>query len=178
MSEDNEVKTSAEGAQAFVDGYYKSCSERRQLASYYINSCAHYRGANMQADISINGMVLEDPTKFEELLEKQANGGRVKYDVEGFDAHVLNANFVVAMPENLRPAQQAGRTSRDRADRDHKISIMVMVNGAVQFGADRSAPRRPFTEVFVLVPNWDSMGPKAQRGAKRFLILSQNYRAM
>lgn len=117
--------------------------------------------------------MVKDPAELERLLETQANGSRVKYDIEGFDAHVLNPNFLVACPPDVLAQQQ--QQSRNR---DAKVSIMAMVNGAVQFGTDKDAPRRPFTEVFVLVPNWESMGPKAPRNAKRFLVLSQNYRAM
>ncbi|KAL8376273.1 hypothetical protein RB595_007393 [Gaeumannomyces hyphopodioides] len=189
-AEDIEVKTSAEGAQAFIDWYYASASERKPLQSFYVNGSPSYSAASITADISVNGLVVKDPAELERLLETQANGSRVRYDIEGFDAHVLNPNFLVACPDALASQQQGqGQqqqqqqqqnrgSARDRAERDAKVSIMAMVNGAVQFGTDKNAPRRPFTEVFVLVPNWESMGPKAPRNAKRFLVLSQNYRAM
>ncbi|EJT76327.1 hypothetical protein GGTG_06247 [Gaeumannomyces tritici R3-111a-1] len=183
-AEDTEVKTSAEGAQAFIDWYYASASDRKPLRSFYVNGSPSYAAASITADISVNGLVVKDPAELERLLETQANGSRVKYDIEGFDAHVLNPNFLVACPDSQLQQQQQQQkqqnrgSARDRAERDAKVSIMAMVNGAVQFGTDKDAPRRPFTEVFVLVPNWESMGSKAPRNAKRFLVLSQNYRAM
>ena len=177
-AEDIEVKTAAEGAQAFIDWYYTAASDRKPLQSFYVNGSPSYSAASITADISVNGLVVKDPAELERLLETQANGSRVKYDVEGFDAHVLNPNFLVACPADILSQQQQQQQNRNLSARDAKVSIMAMVNGAVQFGTDKDAPRRPFTEVFVLVPNWESMGPKAPRNAKRFLVLSQNYRAM
>lgn len=99
----------------------------------------------------------------------------MRYEVEGFDVHVLNPQFRVACPEHLQTEARGRGAITSQAQ---KASLMLQVTGWVQYGASKEAPRKGFSEVFVLVPNWDSMGPKAPRGLRGWLIMSQNYRAL
>lgn len=176
-SEDTEVKVSSDGAQNFVEWYYRDLNDGRPLAPYYINSNTKYASAGQTAEITINGAHLADPSEFEALLEKQrssAGGGkpRVRYDVDSFDAHVINDDYLTAAPEHVRakgPDRAGGR-----------ISMVVSVLGVLHLGAEpEAAPaRKAFSDVFVLVPNWDARGRNPPRNVKRFLIASQNYRTL
>jgi len=144
-------------------------------------------------DISINGTVLAQPGDYEALLKKQ--GRDTRYEIESFDAQVVNPRFALAAPADLQTHDL------------NRISILVQVTGRVTVGgaqgkdgaaagaaASRSAPAgaggsgaastatssgpRAFNEVFVLVPNWDALGKNSPKGLKRMVILSQNFRAL
>ncbi|KAF3770902.1 hypothetical protein M406DRAFT_96976 [Cryphonectria parasitica EP155] len=191
-NEDTEVKVSSDGAQLFVDWYYRDLNEARPLSSYYINSNTKYTNAGVTADITINGANLTTPSQYEALLEEQrgtnatttANGAaatdthrqprtgkqRVRYEVDSFDAQVINDDYLVAAPEHVRskgPDKSGGR-----------ISMVVSVMGTLHLDTEPEPTRKTFSDVFVLVPNWDSRGRNAPRNAKRFLIASQNYRTL
>lgn len=58
------------------------------------------------------------------------------------------------------------------------MSFAVMVMGKVKYGKDREAPQKFFTETFVLVPNWEAMQKNPPRGIRKWLIMSQNFRAL
>ena len=147
-----------------------------------MTSNGRYTAVGTTATLTINGRACAGGVgEFETLLEAQRSGGRVHYEVDGFDVHVLNPAFRVACPDHLlspQPPSGPAADSRARAAEALKASLLVQVSGSVQYGAGKEAPRGSFAEVFVLVPNWDSMGPKAPRGAKGWLIMSQNYRAL
>ncbi len=101
--------------------------------------------------------------------------GRVRYDVEGFDVHMLNPAFRVACPDNLL-GEVRGRGAA--AATAQKASLLVQITGVVTYGSGKDAPKGSFSEVFVLVPNWDALSPKAPRGLKGWLIMSQDYRGL
>jgi len=132
--------------------------------------------------ITVNGAVLAAPTDYEALLERQAPAAagpaaRVRFEVDGFDAHVLNPAFRAACPEHiLNQPEPRGRGAA--AVVAAKASLLVHVSGWAQYGAGKDAARGGFVEVFVLVPNWDAMGPRAPRGLKNWLIMSQNFRSL
>jgi NTF2-related export protein 1/2 len=166
-SEEVEVKTSAEAAQHFLEAYYDALNRRQKLGSYYINACTQYKSA--QADISINGAVLASPADFETLLEQQGTG--VHYELESFDAHVANPDFSLDAPDHLLAPDRTGA----------KASVLVNAIGRIQYGRGKDALQQNFTEVFVLVPNWDAFGRGGgggPRGPRRKLIMSQNFRAL
>lgn len=215
-AEELEVKNSTESAQTFIDWFYTSVSDRKPLASFYVNNNAKYAAAGAAADLSINGLVCAKPADFEALLAKQAgaatkttsttpsNGAaangvppppppstapsfRVRYDVDGFDVHVLNPQFRLACPDTvlqrMTPGSAAYETTTPQQLKQMQlrmVSLLVQVTGHVQYGAGKEAPRGAFTEVFVLVPNWDAMasGPRIPRGLRNYLILGQNFRAL
>ena len=173
-NQETEVKVSSDGAQNFIDWYYKDINEHRSLSSYYVNASTMYTGVGATADIVINGAQLASAIDYEALLLEQRGGAtskiRVRYEVDGFDVQVLNPNFGLACPEQILakgPDKSGGR-----------ISMAVQVSGILHLGAGADAPRKAFNEVFVLVPNWDAAGPRAPRNLKKWLILSQNYRTL
>ncbi|KAL1894728.1 hypothetical protein Sste5346_005703 [Sporothrix stenoceras] len=207
-AEELEVKNSTESAQTFIDWFYTSVSDRKPLASFYVNNNAKYSAVGAKADLSINGMVCEKPADFEALLARQAGAGantngaaaatngaasgtsstfRVRYDVDGFDVHVLNPQFRLACPDSVMQRMTPGSAAYETTTpqqlkqlQQKMISLLVQVTGHVQYGAGKEAPRGAFTEVFILVPNWDAManGPRTPRGIRNYLILSQNFRAL
>ncbi|OAA54313.1 Nuclear transport factor 2, Eukaryote [Niveomyces insectorum RCEF 264] len=213
-AEELEVKNSTESAQNFIDWFYTAVSDRNPLASFYVNSNSKYATAGVAADIAINGLVCAQPADFEALLARQATGSRtgaangnaiatsastsssssnpatrVRYDVDGFDVHVLNPQFRLACPAPLQQRLDAPPTgsggasnnaSQQRQLQQRAVSLLVQVTGHVQYGGGKDAPRGAFTEVFVLVPNWDVLaaGPKAPRGMRHYLIQSQTFRAL
>jgi len=87
-------------------------------------------------------------------------------------------------PANKRQKGNAAQDVKliDMEDEDHhkdgrKMSILVMVNGSVKyFKENTDGETRGFTESFVLIPNLEAQGPKAAKGAKRWLIQSQTFR--
>lgn len=210
-AEELEVKNSTESAQTFIDWFYTSVSDRKPLNSFYVNSNSKYSAAGAAADLTINGMVCAKPSDFEALLARQAgaqatNGAttngtsnpnnnpssstptfRVRYDVDGFDVHVLNPQFRLACPDTILQRMTPGSAAYETTTpqqlkqlQQKMVSLLVQVTGHVQYGAGKDSPRGAFTEVFVLVPNWDAManGPRTPRGLRNYLILSQNFRAL
>lgn len=190
-SQEIEVKVSSEGAQSFVEWYYNDLNEHRSLASFYVNASSKYTNAGITADVTINGAVLASPAEYEALLDEQrgaapnkANGAdhsgsgsrasssalKVRYEVDGFDTHVINNDYGLACPEHI--------LSRGPDKAGGRISMVVGVQGVVHLGAAPDTQHKRFHEVFVLVPNWDVRGRNPPRNAKRFLISSQNYRTL
>ncbi len=163
------------GAQAFIDWYYIAVSDGKPLQPFYVNGNAKYAAVGTAADISINGRVCAQPSDYEALLTAQRANGRVRYDIEGFDVHVLNPAFRVACPDHLQ-GEVRGRGGSAVAIQ--KASLLVQVAGSIVYGVDKDSIKGGFSEVFVLVPNWDAIGPKAPRGLRGWLIMSQNFRAL
>lgn len=153
-------------AETFVTHYYQAINTRAALLPFYINSSNKY---SISADISINGAVVPTPADYWQLLEAQ--GKNVTYEIESFDTHVMNPSFQYGAPENLHDNNKIERNGG-------RMSIVVTTMGRVQFGKGREAPQKMFNETFVLVPNWEAMGRNPPRGIKRWLIMSQNFRAL
>lgn len=93
------------------------------------------------------------------------------YEVESFDAHVMNPSFQFGAPDNIHDNEKIEKNGG-------RMSIVVTTMGKVQFGKGREAPQKMFNETFVLVPNWETMGRNPPRGLKRWLIMSQNFRSL
>ncbi|KAK1770440.1 hypothetical protein QBC33DRAFT_528030 [Phialemonium atrogriseum] len=174
VSRENQVKAATEGAATFVDWYYRTLQEGNPIGPFYVTNNAKYAAASAASDISINGAVLAGgPAEYEKLLEQQRTtpvglipANKIQYDVEGWDVHVLNPSFSLACPAEL----QGAATGQE--------SLLLQVTGHVSYGADKDAPKTPFNETFVLVPNWDALRRNAPRNMRRKLILSQNFRAL
>lgn len=185
-TEETEVKVSSDGAQTFVDWYYRDLNEGRSLAPYYVNANTKYTAAGVTADITINGAHLATPGEFEALLQEQRGGSattngasssssssrkpRVRYEIDSFDVQVINDDYLVAAPEFIRskgPDKSGGR-----------VSMVVTVMGILHLETEPEATRKTFSDVFVLVPNWDARSRNPPRNVKRFLISSQNYRTL
>ena len=146
--------------------YYQALNKRTSLDAFYVNSSSKYE---ISADISINGAVVPSPADYSKLLEAQGTG--VHYEVESLDTHVLNPSFQINAPEHIYDGNKVERNGG-------RMSMAVVIMGKVQYGKGRDAPQKMFNETFVLVPNWDSMGRNPPRGLKRWLIMSQNFRAL
>lgn len=149
-----------------MNHYYQAINHRSSLLPFYINSSSRYP---ITADISINGAVVPTPADYSTLLEAQGVG--VHYEVESFDAHVMNQSFNIGAPENIYDGAKMEKNGS-------RMSIIVTTMGRVQFGKGRDAPQKMFNETFILVPNWESMVKNAPRGMKRWLVMSQNFRAL
>lgn len=155
-----------EAAETFVDRYYQALNSRSDLRSFYVNSSARYP---TPADISINGKVVATPADYAALLDAQGPG--VRYDVESLDAQVINPSSAYGAPDKVYDEAKVERNGG-------RMSIVVTAVGTVRFGRDRDAPKSMFNETFVLVPNLDSMAKNPPRDARRWLVMSQNFRAL
>ncbi|GJC93400.1 nuclear transport factor 2 domain-containing protein [Colletotrichum higginsianum] len=157
-SRETEMRASADAASNFADAYYEALNRRKlagTLTNFYTTTCSKYPS---QPDISVNGAVLQGgPDEYVALLDTQ--GEDVRYEIESLDAHVINNDFSLGCPEHLLRGTRR-------------------VTGRVFYGKGRDAPAKTFNEVFVLVPNWDTFGKNPPRGARRWLIMSQNFRAL
>jgi NTF2-related export protein 1/2 len=163
---DTQIKACNEAADVFVSRYYDAISRKAALETFYVNSTPRYP---VPADISINGSVVPTPADYATLLDTQGSG--VTYELESYDAHVINPSYQLGCPENLNDNAKAEKTGG-------KMSIAVTAMGRVHFGKGQNAPQKSFTEAFVLVPNWDAMARNPPRNSKRWLIISQNFRAL
>lgn len=180
------TNTSA-GAQQFVENYYITLNGTSlPLPAFYASSNSKYTTcANpVTSDITINGAVLTGgPEEYEKMIkaQRQTPSGieaRVKYEVEGWDVHILNPEFTLACPENLLSEDSNNSKPDKRAKDNIKASLLLQVTGTVSYGGDREAPKKMFNDVFVLVPNWDTHVKNPPRNARRWLIMSQNFRAL
>lgn len=153
-------------AERFATQYYEALNRHRPLLPFYTNSTSRY---TTQADISINGAKVEAPADYYNLLQEQ--GSDVRYEIESLDAHVLNPSFQLDAPTNVYDNEK-------HESKGNRMSIAVTVMGRVQFGKGKEAPLKMFNETFVLVPNWDALQKNPPRGINRWLIMSQNFRAL
>ncbi|KAJ3458086.1 hypothetical protein MRS44_012195 [Fusarium solani] len=150
--EDTQVRVASEAAEIFVTHYYQAVNKQSALLPFYINSSSRYP---IPADISINGAVLSAPTDYSKLLEAQGQGAL--YELESFDAHVVNPSFGMGAPENVYEGAKVEKNGG-------RMSILVNVMGKVQYGKGREAPQKMFHETFVLVPNWEAMVKNPPKG--------------
>ncbi|KAH8177072.1 Nuclear transport factor 2, Eukaryote [Sarocladium implicatum] len=160
-----ETEVRASTADIFVSNYYQALNSNSALLPFYVNSSNKY---TMPADISINGAVLPTPEDYQKLVEAQGHG--VRYDVESLDTQVMNPSFQFGAPEHVQ--------NNAKAESGARMSIVVMTTGKVQYGKGREAPQKMFNETFVLVPNWDALKNNPPRGIRKWLIMSQNFRAL
>ncbi|EQB58884.1 nuclear transport factor 2 domain-containing protein [Colletotrichum gloeosporioides Cg-14] len=166
-SRETEMRASSDAASNFADAYYDALNRRKPkgtMSQFYTTACSKYP---TPPDISVNGAVLANgPDEYTTLLDTQ--GPDVRYEIESLDAHVVNPDFSLGCPEHLQGGDKNGA----------KCSVMAQVTGRVYYGKGRDAAAKTFNEVFVLVPNWDTFGKNPPRGVRRWLIMSQNFRAL
>ncbi|KAJ1329729.1 NTF2-related export protein 1/2 [Microdochium nivale] len=177
-----QVRTVSEAAQTFVDAYYEALNKRRDTSAFYASASPKLTAAGVVPDISINGHVVppggggSDPAAAPRLAQSllfESRGPHVHYEVGGFDAHPVNANYAVG-------ADAANNSGSNLSSRSERISFAVQVSGAVKFGkaGDDGFVEQAFSEAWLLVPHWEAQGPKAARGLKRWLVASQNFRTL
>ncbi|KAI0490875.1 hypothetical protein F4859DRAFT_26130 [Xylaria cf. heliscus] len=203
-SPETQAKVVSDAAQVFVDQYYETLNKRQPLASYYASTSAHLGSAAVKPDISINGRVVESVAAYEALLDAQ--GRNVRYTVGSFDAQPVSPSYALGCPEAISPSSSAsdprGKVAKSIRDGD-RISFAVQVNGIIRYGrpsdtvaatttattatvdgggaiqttADGDPVETAFNEAWLLVPHWEALGRNAPRGLKRWVVVSQNFRA-
>ncbi|KAI1367575.1 nuclear transport factor 2 domain-containing protein [Xylaria arbuscula] len=195
---DTQARVASEAAEDFVNHYYESLNKRQSLAAYYASTSSHLTSASVKPDISINGRVVESIAAYEALLDAQ--GANVHYTVTSFDAHPVNPNYALGCPENLSAAANGeangpgrGKITKSVKDGD-RVSFAIQVSGTIRYGkpGDTPAPAAPeggaavdgappevaFNESWFLVPHWEALGRNAARGLKKWVVVSQNFRAL
>ncbi|KAI1422190.1 hypothetical protein F5Y12DRAFT_642386 [Xylaria sp. FL1777] len=203
---DTQAKVASDAAQHFVEHYYESLNRRQPLVQYYAGVSQRLTSASVKPDISINGRVVESVAAYEALLDAQ--GANVYYDVASFDAHPVNPNYALGCPENLSLAADGaegggglGRGKVAKSIKDgERVSFAVQVSGTIRYGkpGDTFAPaavttavnggaaavvdgapvETGFNESWLLVPHWEALGRNAARGLRKWVVVSQNFRAL
>ncbi|KAI0135711.1 hypothetical protein F4814DRAFT_402293 [Daldinia grandis] len=200
---ETQAKVASEAAQSFIDHFYEALSKRRPINGFYASTSARLTAGGVRPDISINGQPVADVPAYEALLEAQ--GGPVAYDVASFDAQPVNPCYRIAEPDPQPPAgAAAGRdaTAAAAVRNGDRLSFALQVSGVVRYGrghgdgkgeavaggagagaADGGGKNdepleKPFNEAFLLVPHWEAWGRNASRGLRKWVIVSQNFRAL
>ncbi len=116
----------------------------------------------------------------------------MRYEVETVDAHVLNADYRFGAPPKMVDLHAPTDGVR--------MMVHVTTTGTVYFGTGRTAvaststgssssstggasqstdywEKQQFRDTFILVPNWDLLEKVGTRHGRKFLAISQNYRA-
>ncbi|KAI0977497.1 hypothetical protein F4678DRAFT_17090 [Xylaria arbuscula] len=201
---ETQAKVASDAAEEFVNDYYESLNKRQALAPYYASTSPHLASASAKPDISINGRVVESVAAYEALLDAQ--GANVFYTIVSFDAHPVNPNYILGCPENLSPSTDGrGKAAKSIKDGD-RLSFAIQVSGNIRYGrpdntpapapapatttaatangvvapavADEAAPiETAFNESWLLVPHWEALGRNAARGLRKWVVVSQNFRA-
>ncbi|KAH6626224.1 hypothetical protein B0J18DRAFT_489129 [Chaetomium sp. MPI-SDFR-AT-0129] len=177
------IRCSSEAAKNFIDWYYRQLNDAKPVSQGYINGHAAYTNAGHEpADICINGLVVATPQEWDKLLDQQReapkqpdpNKRRVRYDVESFDVHVINADY--------RFGASAKMLEQNAPTDGVRMMMVLTVAGSVLFGTGRSKAedyweKQSFHDRFILVPNWDVLEKPGARYGRKYLISSHNYRA-
>ncbi|KAI8946211.1 hypothetical protein F4801DRAFT_565454 [Xylaria longipes] len=200
---DTQARVVSDAAQDFVEHYYESLNNRQPLAQYYASTSTRLTSASVKPDISINGRVLESVAEYEALLDAQ--GRNVRYTVASFDAQPVSPNYALGCPEALSlsgtdassSASGRGKVAKSIKDGD-RVSFVVQVNGTIRYGrpgdatttappavggggnptpGDGEPPETGFNEAWLLVPHWEALGRNAPYGLKKWVVVSQNFRA-
>ncbi|KAK3308803.1 uncharacterized protein B0T15DRAFT_525346 [Chaetomium strumarium] len=182
-SHETNDRCACEAAKNFVDWYYRQVNEGKSIAQGYVNGNATYTAAgHPPADITINGLLVATPQEWEKLLEQQRycpkqtdpNKKMVRYDVEGYNCHVINGDYRFAAPQKMLDLHSPTDGVR--------IMFLVRVHGTVYFGTGRNTgdeyfTKQDFYDLFILVPNWDILARPGAKAGRRYLVISQIYRA-
>ncbi|KAK0739642.1 hypothetical protein B0T21DRAFT_346936 [Apiosordaria backusii] len=179
--DDTNTRCAADAAAKFVSWYYNQINEAKGISQSYVTNNETYKNAgHPPADICVNGLVCATPEDWEKLLAQQRDAPKaatdkkhVRYLVDTYDTHVINADYRFGATQNLIDLHGVNDGVR--------MMIMINVSGTVYFGVsmgnyDEYAVKQHFNDVFILVPNWDTLG-KGSKYGKKFLIASQTYRA-
>lgn len=150
---DKLTRVSTEAAEEFVQSFYPALnSNRARIASFYSPAIS---------TILFNGNPVADGNAVQDIFVNKMPPTR--YEVQTFDCQIINKAYPTPTATGLKTPNQL--TIRD-------MSILVVVSGYVQFGAEIDQPQRGFSETFVLVP---SPGGK-NKNRSGWLIQSQNFR--
>ncbi|KAK4694534.1 NTF2-related export protein 1/2, partial [Lecanoromycetidae sp. Uapishka_2] len=162
LSADQAVKVSTEAATDFVDTYYQALnSSRFNISSFYMPASTMPDGKPLPV-IVYNGNVVPDPSAMQALFLEQMPDTR--YEVQDYDAHVLNPHYIAEGAEGSAPPTGKNMT------------ILITISGYVKYGEPRTAAMRGFSENIVLIPNPVAARNTRGKPAKEWLIQSQNFR--
>ena len=73
------------------------------------------------------------------------------------------------------------RAERKAVEAGDRISLAVQVSGTVRYGKagdEGNPPERAFHESWLLVPHWEALARNPPRGLRRWVVVSQNFRAL
>ena len=150
-------------AQRLIDSYYPALNSKRDsIATFYVPSTIMPDGKSLPV-ITYNGNVISNAAEIQNMFQHQMPAAQ--YEVQSFDCHVINPNYIAESPQ--------GHVSASGKN----MSILISVSGYVKYGDSPSVPTRGFSENFVLAPNPDAAKAKDHgKHAKNWLIQSQTFR--
>ncbi|SLM36155.1 nuclear transport factor 2 domain protein [Lasallia pustulata] len=161
LSADVATKVSTDAAEKLVQTFYPALqSNPTAISSFYMPPAAMPDGKPLPA-IVYNGNIIPDAATFQTMIQRDMATAR--YEVQAYDCHVLNPNYVV---DGMEAGNAAGGKN---------MTILVSVSGHVKFGG-RDSNARGFSENFVLIPNHDAASKGRGKHGKEWLIQSQNFR--
>ena len=72
------------------------------------------------------------------------------------------------------------RAERKAVEAGDRISFAVQVSGTVRYGkaGEEGTTERAFNEAWLLVPHWEAWARNPPRGLRRWVVASQNFRAL
>lgn len=72
------------------------------------------------------------------------------------------------------------RAERKAVEAGDRISLAVQVSGTVRYGkaGEEGTTERAFNEAWLLVPHWEAWARNPPRGLRRWVVASQNFRAL
>ncbi|KAI1135731.1 hypothetical protein F5Y05DRAFT_169925 [Hypoxylon sp. FL0543] len=206
-SPETQTKVASEAAQVFIDHYYEALTRRRPLGGFYASTSARLTGAGVTPDISINGLPCADVAAYEALLEAQGGpvsydvgsfdahpvnphfraGEPDDLDGSGSAATAAAAtvrngdrmSFVVQVSGTVR----YGRGHIATGDAAKAVEALPGAAGATTGSTGDAKPEdgvqeKDFNEAFLLVPHWEAWARNAPRGLRKWVVVSQNFRAL
>lgn len=148
-----------EGAQKFVDAYYKAFnSQQATIASFYQPPTTAPDGKPLPT-ITFNGDVKENGTAMQDLIENWMP--QAQFEVQAVDAQCLNPNYV---PEGTTAAQ---------ASSGNNTTILITISGHVKFEDSESTKPDGFNDNMVIVPNHGPILRKGPRHSIEYMIQTQ-----
>ena len=72
------------------------------------------------------------------------------------------------------------RAERKAVEAGDRISLAVQVSGTVRYGkaGEEGTTERAFNEAWLLGPHWEAWARNPARGLRRWVVASQNFRAL
>ncbi|KAI1328837.1 nuclear transport factor 2 domain-containing protein [Xylariaceae sp. FL0255] len=205
---DRQSQVVSDAAQSFTEAYYDALNKRHSLAPFYSSTSNLLTTAGVKPDISVNGQMLESVAAFEALLDKQGKPVHYDvhlFDAQPVNPNYGMGCPESLLPDDAAGGGPGGGKARNaKSVRDgDRISFVVTVSGMVRYGkgspngnaaaaaantaaAGTDAAAAPvdgpiekgFTESWLLVPHWEALGRNAGRGLRKWVVVSQNFRAL
>ena len=151
-------------ASNFIETYYPALkSNRDDIASYYAQVTTTDDGQSIPV-IIYNGNTIQDPSAMQAMFKDQMTG--CHYEVEDYDCHILNPNYVPQGVEGAKP--ETGKN----------MMILLSVSGSFTYGDLKTTldASRTFSDSIILVPNPGAVTNFQKLPLKEWLIQSQTFR--